>query len=253
MKYVGCKKAKETSLTRDPAHPMATVLIRKSAGDPTPENDDMDFKQLQRVASMSEVTKSYFGALNGEEAVKAFLAKSNEDQDLEAAEAQKAKEDADAKAKAEEEAAKAREAGVSEEMLSLRRENEALKARVDASEQEREIEKTVGDSRFKGYPGGAEKLRETVKMALKVGGEAQKIMLDQAADIAKAALQTGKEFGVRSEAEIAREAPVAHEVYKEADKRAKENGTNRATEIAKMSDEPAWTDKISEASYELEN
>ncbi len=251
MKFVGCKKAKEVSLTKDPAQPLATVLIRKSAENPTPENDDMSVKNLQRVASMSEVTKSYFIGLD-DEAATAFLATSHEEQDRVAADAQKSKDDAAAKAKAEEEAQKAREAGTSTEILELRRENEALKARADAADLEREIEKTLGDSRFKGYPGGAAKLAETVKAAFKVGGDAKKIMLDQAADIAKAALLTAGERGSRSEADIAREAPVAYEVMKEADERAKKSGTDRATELAKMATEPAWKDKVVEASDEMD-
>lgn len=251
MKFVGCKKAKEVSLTRNPAQPLATVLIRKSAEDPTPENDDMSVKNLQRVASMSDVTKSYFAGLS-DEAATVFIAKSYEEQDKEAADAKKAADDAAAKAAADAEVQKNRENGVSEEVAALRRENEVLKARADASDLEREVEKTLSDSRFKGYPGGDEKLRDVVKAAFKVGGEAKTLMLDQAADIAKAALATGGERGSRSEHDIAREAPKAHEVFKEADERAQKNGTDRNVEIAKMSSEPAWADKVREASYELE-
>lgn len=253
MKFVGCKKAKEVTLTKDPAHPMTAVLIRKSAENPTPENDDMSVKSLLRVASMSEVTKSYFVKFgDNEEAAKAFLDKSVEEQDREAAEAQKAIDDAAAKTKAEEEAAKSRDTGVTAELAELRKENEALKSRADASDLQRDIEKTLGESRFKGYPGGAEKLMETVKMAYKVGGDAKTTMLDMAADIAKAALLTGQERGSRSEADILREAPIAHEVMKEADERAKKSGNDRTTELAKMASEPAWKDKVVAASDEMD-
>lgn len=249
MKYIGCKKAKEISLTRDPAQPLATVLVRKSAGDPTPENDDMNVKHLQRVASMSDVTKSYFAGLS-EEAVKTFLEKAVEDQDAEAEAAKKASDDAAAKAKAEEEARKTKEGITDEAVKALRDENEVLKKRLDERDRADEIAKTCREERFRGYPGGEEELRKAVTAAFGADEEVRKTLLAQAEQIAKMASMTGQELGTRNERDIARSHPKSAAVIAEATKRAKANGTSKSDELVKMKSEPEWKDAVAAAMAE---
>lgn len=173
VKFVGCKEAKEVSATRKGANPLAFNFFTKSqdtpAAPPTPaaaeanktnpnppaENDIMSIKNLQRIATMSDVTKSYFAGLD-DKAAETFIAKSVEDQDKEAAEAAKTIEAAKT-------AAAAREAGVSEREMATQKALETTQTqlaevlkRLDAQTQTASIEKMARDPEFDGFPGGTE-------------------------------------------------------------------------------------------------
>lgn len=253
MKFVGCKKAKEISLTKTPAVPRAVALVTKHTGIQQSENDDMDFKVIQRVASMSEVTKTHLGNLDGEEAVKAFLAKPNDEQDKEAADAKKAIDDAAAAAATAAAAAEAQKnAGESEAMKSMRAENEALKARLDAADQTREIEKMAGSPDFHGFPGGEEEVTKNLGLAFKAGGDIKTAMIESMKSQAKMAKTMGStEFGQRSEHEFSKSNPATVEIQKAAEKMvADKEASNVNDAIASMSEMRKHADLFARADRE---
>lgn len=127
MHFVGCEKAHEVSLTRgkdSAANPMASVLLFKSLSggvpadpsNPSPEHIDMDAAELKKaldaakaeaqtstvtkLLGMSDVAKAHFSALTTDETRSAFLAKSIDEMNAEAAaaktavETEKARQDA---------------------------------------------------------------------------------------------------------------------------------------------------------------
>lgn len=248
MRYVGTKKAKEISLTKNPAQPLARVLVKKSLEeDPKvqqAETDEMDVKKMQRVATMSDVTKAYFGGLE-EEAAKAFLDLSHDEQDKKAAEAKKSADAEAEKAKRDAKAAKTADGKRDQDIADVQKENGDLKAQIDGLKREREVDKMLAEDRFRGYPGGKDELAKVVSKALdQKDDEVQKMLLDGAAEKAASARLTGTEMGVRTEHDVQRDAPTTHEVYKEADRRAQANGTDRFDEVRKMAKEPAWSAKV---------
>lgn len=253
MQFVGCKKAKEVTLTRTPAQPLAAVLVRKSLEDPQSQQTseiDMDIDIAKRLVSMPEVTKTFFAGLETE-AAKAFLAKPAEEQDKEAEAVKKLIDDAAAEKTRQEEAAKALNGETSEAMKALRNENEALKARFDATERTHEIEKMAGSADFHGYPGGEEACKKNLELAFKAGGELKDAMIETMKTSAKMAKTMGStEFGGRSEHDALKSAPKTAEVYKAADERAKTNGTTRSDELVKMAKEPAWKEAVGAAMNE---
>ena len=252
MKFVGCKKAKEISLTKTPAVSRAVALVTKHTGIQQSENDDMDFKVIQRVASMSEVTKSHLGTLDGEEAVKAFLAKPNDEQDKEAADAKKAIDDAAAAAAAAAAVEAQKNAGESEAMKSMRAENEALKARLDAADQTREIERMASSPDFHGFPGGEEEVAKNLGLAFKAGGDAKTALIESMKAQAKMAKTMGStEFGQRTEHEFSKSNPATVEIQKTAEKMVADKEASSVNDaIAAMSEMRKHADLFARADRE---
>jgi hypothetical protein len=247
MKFIGCAKAGPLAMTPVGSNPGAHALVIKTPTNPSdpsdpPENDIMSLKNLQRVASMNDVTKSYFVGLDETKGT-AFLEKSAEDQDKEAAAA------AEVAKKAKDEAA-AKEAGVSTEVLKAQ--NEAAEARKEVADLKKaladkettnEVEKTALSDDFKGFPGGKDALVPALKTAFGLDEAARKPMLDALKAQAAFARSTTAIVGKTAE-EIAKSAPATVEVRKAADERAKANNTTVDQEIFKMSKEPAWRPSI---------
>jgi hypothetical protein len=249
MKFVGCKKAKEISATRDPAQPRASLLIKRTAP-VQPENDDMDIEIAKRLVSMPDVTKNHFASLEGE-AAKAFLAKPAAEQDAEAEAAKKKADDEAAAKTAAEEAAKTVQADSSEAVKALGGQVTELQKTLDKERREREVEKMARSKDFDGYPGGESEVVKQLNIAFDAGGAAKDAIIEGMKSRAEMAKTMGQERGSRSEADILRGAPRSSEVMKEAQRRAEENKTSEAIELAKMGEEPAWKQKVYEASEEM--
>lgn len=233
MKIVGCKVAKEISLTPQGANPGAHVLIRKSLAEPAPQqpaqtpvvedSTNMDVKIAKRVATMNDVTKSYFGGLD-DDAATAFLAKSAEDQDkeAEAAKAEKTRlEDAE---KAAKEGKTATEAALQKSNEDLRKEVETLKARDAERDATAAIEKAAADPAYDGFPGGKEAVAETLKSIKGLDEASQKRITDGMKAQASLAKRMGGEFGELSEDEIAKTAPATTKINEMAKALSEKDG-----------------------------
>jgi len=248
MKFVGTRKAKEISLTQTPANPLAQVLVTKNNPTDQPsETDDMDVKLLQRVATMSDVTKSHFAGL-ADEAAKAFLAKPTADQDAEAAAAaaEIAKSEAEAKAKADADISKRAESD--EVVKSLLGQVKDLTEVIKGLQSDKTLDAQAADPAFAGYPGGTEAVKALLKTTDGLTADSAKLIIDGAKALAALNSRVGRtQFSELSEEELARSAPESSKVKAEARKRSEANGTSIPQEMAKMASEPAWEDAVEKA------
>jgi hypothetical protein len=217
---VGCVEAHELSTCKQGANQYAHIILRKSAaskvGAPIPEKTEMPTEAekaaaiaevakaaraiANKIASMSDVTKAYYLALDDAKQ-DAFLEKSAADQATEA-EASKAAKD---KAEAEEEA---RKSGVSASELELRKSNQELRNEIDAlkaKDADRDIEKRAV-AEFSGYPGGAAELVPLLKSFQALPEDMRKKAEDNLKAVAKAALSSMQVFAGRTEGQMSKAA-----------------------------------------------
>lgn len=247
VKFVGCKKAKEVSLTKDPANERAVMLMAKTRDAPQDhqpqdqsETDAMELNVMKSLLAMSEVTKAHALGLD-DEALKTFMAKSPAEQQAEAEAAKKAKDDAAAETARQEEARKAAEGATDEATKANTSKIAELEKTLASERQEREIEKMVGHADFHGYPGGTEKLTEVLKTAFSLPDAAKAQMIEMAKNTAAIAKKAGStEFGAPIERDISKSAPVTHKLTEIAKARAKEAGSTWQVELAKMGQEPEY-------------
>lgn len=252
--FEGCVEAKEISLTRKGANPMAFALVTKNAAGTTavvanpthsaPENEMTPAdvaKAMAKFAAMDEATKAYYIGLD-EPAQIAFLEKSAADMKADAEAAAEV-----AKKAAEAEALKtagksAKEAELEKSLSETRGEIAALKA----DKVERDMEKRANDE-FDGFPGGAAKL---VPMMKSIAGlpDDQKAAIEETwkaqATLAKS---TTRQFGSLSEVDIAKRAPSTDKIQKKAAEIAKAEGISHAAAVEKLSDLPEWQEDFTNA------
>lgn len=256
MRIVGCQQSREVSLTRDGANPLAHALVVKSKGyESTPKGDEettptpkppaekknaMSTKSLQRILGMSDVTKSHFLSLSEDEGT-AFLEKSVEVQDKEAADAA-----ADIEKKRTAEAAKAagkteREVELEKSLGGLTDQVKDLQKKLADQAEQAEFAKIAADAELDGFPGGTDKVVETLKSVAGATDIVKASVISGMKAQAQLAKTLAKTNGTaESQAIIEKKAPSTHKVMEAAKKRAQENGTDVQSEIFKMKDEPAW-------------
>ncbi len=167
VKFLGCKKAAPLAVTRVGANPGAHVLIKKTKGAPAPESETTEMNDAEaakaqaaavsKILGMNDVTKAHYLAL-GEDAQVAFLAKTADEMNAEAATAKTAADTAAAAAVAAAAAATADTAAVAKSVTDLQAENAVLKARLDTADLEKRA-----NTEFDGYPGGVDAVLPLLK------------------------------------------------------------------------------------------
>lgn len=261
--YVGCKEAKEISLTRYGANPGSFVLMTKSRNkppgeDPNPsETENMPTpEEIAKAASTAaaamvskslqwdDVTRSYFGALPEADQA-AFMEKAV---DVQKAEAAKAKADKDT---AEVERA-AREAGRTAKEVELERSLAATNATVDALKAQladAAIEKRA-NAEFSKFPGGVEKAVEMLKTAEKLTGADKEnylaMMKSQVANISRFT----KTESERSPEDIAKAMPATTRLNTEIERVAKESNISKTAAKSKVFKDVQWSRLVDEAQRE---
>lgn len=259
VKYVGVAKVNEISLTKTPCNPLARALVLRSAAgvsessgeaaksNPKLETDDMSIKNLQRIAGMGDVTKSYFMGLD-EASATAFLEKSVADQDAEAA----------AAAKPAEKAAPAQPAAelppaIAEAMKAMVATNEGLAAQVadlKKSLEDRDardaFKTAASDAAYRGYPGGAEKVAEVLRSISVLSNEEQAPIIAAMKSTAAAALLTGHVVGF--EADVSKGvAPADAQLKDMAKSMAKDQGIDYAIAYERVTEDPANAQLVARA------
>lgn len=221
---VGCVKAHELTTCQQGANQHAHILFKKSVvnrektggesptDQPNLETTPMSIAAMKRVASMNEVTKSFFVALD-DTAAEAFLAKAVEDQDKVAADAKKAVDEAAAVIEAQKSGKTVAEAALEKSNATIAE----LQKRLDANDVTREIEKEASHADYQGFPGGEASLVPQLKAIRSLPAEMQKTMTDGFKRQAAFAKSTGAHLGLpTTEEEITKAAPTISEVTKKA-------------------------------------
>lgn len=211
----------------------------------------MDFAVLKAMLAMDEITKAYAAGLD-EAGLKAFVAKTADEQKAEAHAAAKKLSDKTAE---EEAAKKAREATETETAKSLREANDRI-AQLEAdrakSVREREIEKEAGSAEFDGYPGGTEAVKAMLLSIEKVDDASRKTIVDSMkAQAAMAKRVAGTEFGGRTEEEMSKAKPKTAAFNKKLAEVMSEKSMTRADATKFIAEDPAlkglYNDALSEA------
>lgn len=260
--YVGCKEAREISLTRAGANPMAHALVRKNLkpteSQSNPEKTAMTdaekaaaqesakavAKAADAILSMGDVEKAHYLALPDDDAKVAFLAKSAADRKAEADAAKKVKDDAAAA-----EAAKA--AGQTEKERETEKSIGDLKAEIDvlkAEKAERDLKDRAASKDFDGYPGGAEKVLEVLKSIAKLPEAEQTPIIESMKTTAKNAKRlSGFSLGSNDSVDVANSKPATAKLKEAAKARATEKKISENEALAQMSQEPEFSELFADA------
>lgn len=230
--FIGCKEAKEISLTRTPQNTLAVALLTKSKpANPAPENHEMTAEEITKAATaaavaavtkslaMSDVAKAHLVTLD-EAGQTAFLEKSTADQTAEA-EAAKAAKDAAAEAEAAKAAgATATEAALTKSVTDLTALVGDLRKTITDDRQTAALEKRAR-SDFAGFPGGEAAAVEVLKSVVGLPEAVQKSVESGMLAQISAAKAARSVFGFTpSEEEIAKAAPATARIEKAAKERA---------------------------------
>lgn len=195
-------------------------------------------KALQRIASMNDVTKSYFVGLE-ESVAEAFLAKSAADQDSEATTAAEVNKKAAEEAERAKSGKTARESELEKRLDGQASEIEVLKAKLGDAD----VEKRA-NTEFDGYPGGAAVVVPLLKAYAKLP-EADRIaaenVLKAHRDLAKSMVGT---IGLTEE-EVAKAMPATVELAKKAADLAKSEGITLDAAKAAIFEDPIHGDLAS--------
>lgn len=261
-RIVGAKSAKELALTRNGANQHAHITLRKSLTPSTPAapansgNPDMEITALKRVLMMNDVTKAHFIGLD-DTASTAFLAKSVEDQDAEAATAKKALDDAAAVETAKTAATAAATGAGNEQIAALQKSVTALTGVVTNLTETlatKGLEETIAKryaSEFQGFPGGLAAITPVLKAAAAMPEDARLVVEKSLKTQAEIAKRSGFVFGEGvDETTLAKTAPATTKVNKEASERSTKKSISVPQALAEMAMEPGWGDDMAAAEAE---
>lgn len=254
MRVVGVITAREVSLTKDGAHPIAHALITKSRSATEP---DMDVIIAKAIAGFTPETNAHFLTLSDTD-MTAFLAKSKEEQAADVEKAKKpppfVKKDDDA-ADMKKSIADIVRSVVGEvtaplmgEIAELKRSNEALAAKDLERSRDVDLERRAA-SEFSGYPGGATK---AVSMLKSIAGlnEAERADVEKSM---KAQIELARRGGMSfalTEDELARAAPASTELARKAKELSKSKGMSESEAMAELGQDPSNSDLVLAAEAE---
>lgn len=257
--FLECMTAKPLALCRADgarlggSNPGAHALaIRSAPGgeqqqQPSASETDMDKKDLFRAVSalalMDEVTRAYFAGLDEDKGT-AFLERTADEQRKEAHDAKNA-------ADAERARTEALASGATEREIALEREVAELRAKDvarDAAEAERKLIDLSRSKDFDGFPGGEEKVLETLRSIAALTPAQQEPTLALMRAQASQARTTAQLIGTPQR--TAEEMPATTRVQTEAERRAKEGGISVERAMLQMSREPAWQADLERADEE---
>lgn len=246
MKVVGCKEAKEISLTRSGANPLAHVLIRKNMAPAQPnpsETPEMDAKIIKAMLALSDEAKAYVIGLD-DAATTAFFAKSAEDQ---TAEVEKAKKKAPVTTSGENEPdaddMQKSIARLEKSFKDVAAENAELKKSLAERDATAVIEKRATDE-FAGYPGGhaaAVSMLKSVQGLDEAGRKGVEDMMKSQIEMAKRVTTT---VGLNEE-EFAKAAPAKAELAKKAQEIAVAKSITVQAAEAEIMTDPQYGDLYS--------
>lgn len=226
MKIVGCVVAKELTTCEQGANQHAHIVLRKNvvprekAGNDSPsdkpgsETAEMSISAMKRIATMNDVTKSYFGGLDDTKAEE-FLKKSVEDQDKEAADVKKAADDAAQAAELAKSGQSAVEAELQKTVTSLTGTVAELQKQIKENAENAEIEKTAASADFASYPGGPEKVASLLKSYRSLPEADRTAAIDAMKAHAALNKRAAKTIGLRpDENDVLKSQPATAEIEK---------------------------------------
>lgn len=258
-KIVGCIEAHELTTCKQGANQHSHIILRKSVSgaaaktaplQPTPENDEMDFAITKALLAMDDITKAHALTLS-EEALKAFLATSVEDQKKTAHDIHDAAEADAKKAKDAAESAAAAAGDTTKSVADLQKRVNELEAEKAVGVRDGELRKSIRDDEaLKGFPGGEDAAFIALKAVDKLD-DATKATVLKGLHAQAAMAKTGAlEIGGLSTEDLEKSMPATAKLRKKVEEVMEADGTTYAAAQKKVSEMPAYKAVFADAMKE---